>query len=54
MPEVERAYAHRELDSIDFIERWRMCEKIKRESDEKEKDSFSHGSLARIVVFHLG
>jgi hypothetical protein len=31
-----------------------MCEKVNRESDEKEKDSFGHGSLAWIVLFHFG
>jgi hypothetical protein len=54
MPQVERAHAHRKLDRIDFVERRCMCEKVKRESDEEEKDSFNHGSLARIVMFHLG
>src|SRR6266498_4095200 len=35
MPEVERSHAHRKLHSIDFIERRRMCEKVKREGGKK-------------------
>src|SRR6266545_1019837 len=35
MPEVERSHAHRKLHSIDFIERRRMCEKVKREAAKK-------------------
>jgi len=49
VPEVERAHAHRKLHSIDFIERRRMCEKVKRERGQKEQNSFRHGFLGRRI-----
>ena len=54
MPDVEGPHAHRKLHSIDFIERRRMCEKVKREGGQKKEHGFNQGLLARIALFHLG
>jgi len=54
MPDVEGPHAHRKLHSIDFIERRRMCEKVKREGGQKKEHGFNQGLLARIALIHLG